>query len=198
MPASSQVWGRPVAGRGLVGAATSPRSQTSLGGIQVHNAGKQLHGPHHPHPQAVLTVSPLKPHAADGQAQASPPGLPQGWLNLWLAVSNAKISLYSLKQGMGREHSGKNTEHIYHPQLPLGFLPTLIICSLQTAPQLPDTLPALPRGMGSTMPSPRISMLQAAPWLQRLGGCRLWLSLEDPGLVAAAAPAPQRETYEQV
>lgn len=100
--------------------------------------------------------------------------------------------------GNGEKTQWEEHRAHYHPQLPLGFLPAPTICSLQTAPQLPDTLPALPRAWGTPCPLPGSQCPKQHPWLQRLGGCRLWLSREDQGLVAAGAPAPQRETYEQI
>lgn len=90
---------------------------------------------------------------------------------------------------MGRENSGKNTDHL-SPQLLLGFLPTPTICKLPHSSLCPPCL----EGMGTPM---LLSQdLKEYPWLQRLRGCKLWLSLEGKGLVAAGVIAPQGETYQ--
>lgn len=162
-------------------------------------------GAHCPHPPAVLTVSSLKPQAADQHPKLLPTGQPEGWLHLWSAVSNAKISLYSLKQGMGNGQRTRWEE--YRAHLSSSTTPRisantnhLLTANCPTAPKC--SLPALPRGHWEhPCRSPRISMPPSSTpgcrgWGK--GVCRLRLSLEDHGLVAAGVPAPRGETYGQI
>lgn len=65
-------------------------SQTSLGGTQRPGAGRQHYGPHCPQPQADLTISSLKPQAADQLPQASPQVHPKSRQDLWAAVFSGR------------------------------------------------------------------------------------------------------------
>lgn len=43
-----------------------------------------------------------------------PKALQKGWQNLWSAISSVKISLYSLKQGLGNRERKEREEHRAH------------------------------------------------------------------------------------
>lgn len=113
-------------------------SHTSRGDTQIHGAGRRPYGPHSPNPQAVTTISSLKPQAADQVPQVSPRVHPKGQKNLWSAVFSRR------KCVMRRKPRVKSREHIPDLHDPLGRRPAppSAHCQLPHAQRTPSACPA--------------------------------------------------------
>lgn len=158
--------------------AQEARLKTSLGGTQRPGAGRQHYGPHCPQPQADLTISSLKPQAADQLPQASPQVHPKSRQDLWAAVFSGRECV------MRRKNSGKNTEHC-DPRIPANTT----ICSLPTGPQLPNTI-CLPCLEASGKPMPHSQDICATEQSPEGGSEHPWL--QGWGLQAVAESGMQR------
>lgn len=169
-PTSGRVWGGPWLRR--------PVSRPPSGATQRPGAGRQHYGPHCPQPQADLTISSLKPQAADQLPQASPQVHPKSRQDLWAAVFSGRECV------MRRKNSGKNTEHC-DPRIPANTT----ICSLPTGPQLPNTI-CLPCLEASGKPMPHSQDICATEQSPEGGSEHPWL--QGWGLQAVAESGMQR------